>query len=83
MRSPLVPGMFFGFASHFATYFGVFGYDAGNPWAACICVVAVNALGPVFAYLSVRLTFPVSSGKDAVARSGEGPGEAAAGPDPV
>lgn len=79
----LVPGMFFGFASYFATYFGGFGYDAGNPWAAWICVVAMNALGPVFAYLSVRLTFPVSGGQGAVARSGGGPDAAVAGPDPV
>ncbi|MCM2415486.1 DUF1097 domain-containing protein [Streptomyces sp. RKAG290] len=79
----LVPGMFFGFASYFATYFSGFGYDAGSPWAAWICVVAMNALGPDFAYLSVRLTFPVSSAKDAVARSGEGPDAAVAGPDPV
>ncbi|MEV0321103.1 DUF1097 domain-containing protein [Streptomyces sp. NPDC050658] len=55
----LIPGMFFGFASYFATFFGGFGYDAGNPWAAWVCVVAMNALGPVFAYLSMRLTFPV------------------------
>ncbi|MFM9370713.1 DUF1097 domain-containing protein [Streptomyces sp. Da 82-17] len=55
----LIPGMFFGFASYFATYFGGFGYDPGNPWAAWVCVVAMNALGPVYAYLSRRLAFPV------------------------
>ncbi|MFI7341428.1 DUF1097 domain-containing protein [Streptomyces sp. NPDC050085] len=55
----LIPGMFFGFASYFATFFGGFGYDAGNPWAAWVCVIAMNALGPVFAYLSRRLAFPV------------------------
>ncbi|EFL03447.1 MULTISPECIES: DUF1097 domain-containing protein [Streptomyces] len=55
----LVPGMFLGFASYFATFFGGFGYDPGNPWAAWLCVVAMNALGPVFAHLSTRLTFPV------------------------
>ncbi|MGD6740446.1 DUF1097 domain-containing protein [Streptomyces sp. BH106] len=55
----LVPGMFFGFASYFATFFGGFGFEAGNPWAAWVCVVAMNALGPVYAWLSMRLTFPV------------------------
>ena len=54
----LIPGMFLGFASYFATFFGGFGFDAGNPWAAWVSVVAMNFLGPVFAYLSVRLAFP-------------------------
>ncbi|ROP66725.1 DUF1097 domain-containing protein [Curtobacterium sp. PhB115] len=53
----LVPGMFLGFASFFATCFGGFGFDPGNAWAAWLSVVAMNALGPVFAYLSRRLTF--------------------------
>lgn len=54
----LVPGMFFGFASFFATFFGGFGWSAGNVWAAWVSVIAMNALGPVFAYLSVKLAFP-------------------------
>ncbi|WP_235035823.1 MULTISPECIES: DUF1097 domain-containing protein [unclassified Curtobacterium] len=53
----LVPGMFLGFASFFATCFGGFGFDPGNAWAAWASVVVMNALGPVFAYLSRRLTF--------------------------
>ena len=53
----LVPGMFIGFASFFATFFGGFGPTPGNVWAAWIAVIAMNALGPVFAYLSRRLTF--------------------------
>jgi hypothetical protein len=63
----LIPGMFFGFASFFATFFGGFGYDAGNPWSAWISVIAMNALGPVFAYLSNRLTFPVRTTEQASA----------------
>ncbi|MFF4752150.1 DUF1097 domain-containing protein [Streptomyces sp. NPDC002514] len=55
----LVPAMFLGFASYFATFFGGFGFHAGNPYAAWVSVVAMNALGPVFAYLAGRLTFPV------------------------
>ena len=54
----LIPGMFFGFASYFATYFGGFGFHAGNALAVWVSVVAMNALGPVFAYLSRRLAFP-------------------------
>lgn len=54
----MIPGMFFGFASFFATFFGGFGFDAGNIWAAWVSVVAMNFLGPVFAYLSVKLAFP-------------------------
>ncbi|TNC21089.1 DUF1097 domain-containing protein [Amycolatopsis alkalitolerans] len=54
----LIPGMFFGFASFFATFFGGFGFAPGNPWAAWVSVVAMNFLGPVFAYLSVKLAFP-------------------------
>ncbi|MEW1859384.1 DUF1097 domain-containing protein [Streptomyces sp. NPDC088194] len=53
----LVPGMFLGFASYFATFFGGFGYHAGSVWAAWVSVVAMNALGPVYAYLAGRLTF--------------------------
>lgn len=53
-----VPGMFFGFSSYFATYFGGFGFVPHNLLAAWVSVVAMNALGPVFAYLNVRLTFP-------------------------
>ncbi len=54
----LIPGMFFGFASFFATYFGGFGFDKGNVLAAWVSVVAMNFLGPVFAYLSLKLAFP-------------------------
>jgi hypothetical protein len=61
----LVPGMFFGFASFFATFFGGFGFAPGNPWAAWISVVAMNFLGPVFAYLSVKLAFPRPENKPA------------------
>ncbi|MFB7713626.1 DUF1097 domain-containing protein [Streptomyces sp. NPDC056105] len=57
----LIPGMFLGFASYFATFFGGFGYKPGNIWAAWVCVVAMNALGPVFAYLSNRLMYPIFS----------------------
>jgi hypothetical protein len=49
--------MFFGFASTFATYFGGFGYDAGNLGAAFISAAAMCALGPLCAVLGLRLMF--------------------------
>lgn len=63
----MIPGMFLGFASYFATFFGGFGWDGGNLWAAWISVVAMNFLGPIFAYLSVKLAFPraVDAGAEA------------------
>lgn len=42
-----IPGMFFGFASYFATIFGGFGPDPGNPFIALLACVAMNFLGPV------------------------------------
>jgi len=56
----LVPAMFFGFASFFATYFGGFGWDTKNPWVAWICVIAMNALGPVYAWVADWLVRPRS-----------------------
>jgi hypothetical protein len=49
-----VPGMFFGFASFFATMFGGFGPDPKNPVLALIACVAMNFLGPVYAWLTAR-----------------------------
>lgn len=56
-----VPGMFLGFASFFATYFGGWGPAKGNLLAAFIAVVIMNFLGPIFAWLTSKLTFPVKS----------------------
>lgn len=53
----LIPGMFFGFASVFATYFGGFGYDAGHLDAAFVSAAAMCALGPLCAVLGLRLMF--------------------------
>ena len=62
----LIPGMFFGFASLFATYFGGFGFDSGNLAAAYLSAVAMCALGPLCAYLGLRLMFaaPATGAKD-------------------
>ncbi len=53
-----VPGMFFGFASYFATDFGGFGPHAHNPWWAWVAVVPMNALGPVYAWLNYKFAAP-------------------------
>jgi hypothetical protein len=54
----LVPAMFLGFASYFATYFGNFGWAPGNVWAAWVAVIAMNALGPVYAVLATWISGP-------------------------
>lgn len=53
-----VPGMFFGFASYFATMFGGFGPVPHDPVAALVAVVPMNALGPVYAWLNARFAAP-------------------------
>ena len=53
-----VPGMFFGFASYFATFFGGFGPEPHNPFSAFFAVILMNALGPVYAYLTVKFSAP-------------------------
>ncbi|TMR97182.1 DUF1097 domain-containing protein [Nonomuraea basaltis] len=56
----LIPGMFFGFASLFATYFGGFGFASGNLAAAFVSSAAMSALGPLCAFLGLRLMFAPS-----------------------
>ena len=50
-----IPGMFFGFASYFATMFGGFGPVPHDPYAALLAVVIMNGLGPLYAWINVRL----------------------------
>ena len=65
-----VPGMFFGFASFFATFFGGFGPNPHNPLAALGAVIVMNALGPLYAWLTVKLSAPhgdpAAHGPDAI-----------------
>jgi hypothetical protein len=49
-----VPGMFFGFASYFATLFGNFGPVPGDPLVALGSTILMNALGPIYAWLTAR-----------------------------
>jgi uncharacterized protein DUF1097 len=53
-----LPGMFFGFASYFATMFGGFGPVPHDPYAALLAVVPMNALGPVYAWLKYHWSAP-------------------------
>jgi len=53
-----VPGMFFGFASYFATYFGGFGLEPGNEFHALWAAMSMNALGLIYAWLNVKLMRP-------------------------
>lgn len=53
-----IPGMFFGFASFFATFYGGFGPNPHSPVAALWAVIAMNALGPLYAWLTVRFSAP-------------------------
>jgi hypothetical protein len=51
-----IPGMFFGFASYFATYFGGWGLVEQNPYHALWATILMNAIGLCFAYLNVKTT---------------------------
>ena len=52
----LIPAMFLGFASYFATFFGNFGWAPGHAWAAWVAVIAMNALGPVYAVVATWIS---------------------------
>jgi hypothetical protein len=53
-----VPGMFFGFASYFATYFGGFGLEEGNAFHALWAAIVMNAIGLLYAWLNVKFMRP-------------------------
>lgn len=67
----LVPAMFFGFASMFATYFGGWGWKPSNQWAAIfaawVVVIAMNFLGPIYAWVAEWLGTPRAVRKAAIA----------------
>jgi hypothetical protein len=50
-----VPGMFFGFASYFATLFGGFGPAPGNVMVALGATILMNAIGPAYGWLTANL----------------------------
>lgn len=51
-----VPGMFFGFATFFATYYGGFGLHPHDAFESLWAAVAMNALGVAYAWLQPKLT---------------------------
>jgi hypothetical protein len=51
-----IPGMFFGFASYFATYFGGWGLEEQNAFHALWATIVMNAFGLLFAYVNVKTT---------------------------
>ncbi len=53
-----VPGMFFGFATYFATYFGGFGPMPKDPFVCFLAAAAMNAIGPFYAWLRVKVSAP-------------------------
>ena len=53
-----IPGMFFGFASFFATFFGGFGPVPHDPVAALAATILMNALGPAYAWINARFSAP-------------------------
>lgn len=53
-----IPGMFFGFASYFATMFGGFGPVPHNPVAALVAVILMNALGPAYGWVKEHYSTP-------------------------
>jgi hypothetical protein len=53
-----IPGMFFGFATYFATLFGGFGPVAHDPVTALAAAIAMNALGPAYAWVKEHCSAP-------------------------
>lgn len=53
-----IPGMFFGFASFFATYFGGFGPVPHDAVSSLGAAVLMNALGPAYAWITAKLSAP-------------------------
>lgn len=50
------PGMFFGFATYFATYYGGFGWMPKNYFICLLATIAMNAVGPAFAWLVAKFS---------------------------
>lgn len=51
-----IPGMFFGFASYFATYFGGWGLTEQNAFHALWAAVLMNQIGLLYAWLNLKTT---------------------------
>lgn len=67
-----VPGMFFGFASFFATDFGGFGPVPHDAVSSLGAAVLMNAIGPAYAWITVKCSAPhghAHAGEVAIERS--------------
>lgn len=51
-----VPGMFFGFATFFATMYGGFGPTPKDPLSALGVAILMNAIGPVYAWITANFS---------------------------
>ena len=51
-----IPGMFFGFASFFATMYGGFGPTPKDPLSALGIVIVMNAIGPLYAWITANFS---------------------------
>ncbi len=51
-----VPGMFFGFASYFATMYGGFGPTPKDPLSALGVVLVMSFLGPIYAWITANFS---------------------------
>jgi hypothetical protein len=51
-----IPGLFFGFASFCATMYGGFGPTPHDPFVALCTVVLMNAIGPVYAWITATFS---------------------------
>lgn len=60
--------VFWAFASYFGTYYGGFYHSMGNLWgdaaSALLSEVVANLLGPIFGYLSIKLSLPYTVAKE-------------------
>lgn len=61
-----IPGMFFGFASFFATHFGGFGPVPHDAVSSLGAAVLMNALGPAYAWITAKLSAPHGHAHDDV-----------------
>ena len=51
-----IPGMFFGFASFFATMFGGFGPVPKDPFSVLCIAALMNAIGPLYAWITANFS---------------------------
>ena len=53
-----IPGMFFGFATYFATIFGGFSPVPNSPFVCLLAAIGMNAIGPFYAWITANFSAP-------------------------